>query len=365
MLLKFLRTLYRGVLVLVLGTLAVGGVQAATDCVIVSALDVVLQTEISQVECESLLELYHSTDGPNWTNNEGWNVTNAPCSWFGVTCNAGYVTEIYLNDDGNGVYRGNGLTGQIPDLNLPNLEILALSRNQLTGSIPDFNHLPNLQQLSLGTNQLTGSVPDFSHLPKLQSFSSEVNQLTGTIPNFNHLPNLQAIWLGYNQLTGPIPDFSHLFNLTGLLLINNSVCKDTSINYSTWQIENRGASVSFAWLEQLDSFPYCSIENKPPIASFTAFPSSGTVPLDVQVNASSSNDPDGRITGYEWQTSNGLTAGGLVNVSFYFATAGNYTITLTVTDNGGRTGKTQKTVTVTEEMRVPDIRIEPTTLIFE
>ena len=47
---------------------------AETDCTAV--------TEISQVECESLLQLYHSTDGSRWKDNEGWNVTNTPCSWY-------------------------------------------------------------------------------------------------------------------------------------------------------------------------------------------------------------------------------------------------------------------------------------------
>ena len=46
------------------------GVQAATDCVAV--------TEIPQVECEALVALYNSTDGPNWEDSPGnnWNVTN-------------------------------------------------------------------------------------------------------------------------------------------------------------------------------------------------------------------------------------------------------------------------------------------------
>ncbi len=51
--------------------------QAATDCTVV--------TEISTVECESLLELYHSTNGANWNYNREWNVTNMPCNWHGVT----------------------------------------------------------------------------------------------------------------------------------------------------------------------------------------------------------------------------------------------------------------------------------------
>ncbi|WP_216092684.1 hypothetical protein, partial [Candidatus Marithrix sp. Canyon 246] len=64
------------VLILMIGTSPI--IQAATNC------DAV--TEISKGECESLLELYNSTNGANWKNNSGWNVTNTPCSWYGVSC---------------------------------------------------------------------------------------------------------------------------------------------------------------------------------------------------------------------------------------------------------------------------------------
>ena len=76
--------------------------QAATDCATV--------TEIPQTECETLLSFYNSTDGPNWSDSPGnnWNVTNTPCSdWEGITCDGGYVTEIY---------KFCKLMGLIPDL---------------------------------------------------------------------------------------------------------------------------------------------------------------------------------------------------------------------------------------------------------
>jgi Leucine-rich repeat (LRR) protein len=96
--------------------------QAATDCTAV--------TEIPQVQCEALVALYNSTDGANWSNNFDWNVTNTPCSWSGVTCSAGQVTEISLSY--------NDLNGSIPSElgNLSQLTSLYLTDNQLTGSIP-------------------------------------------------------------------------------------------------------------------------------------------------------------------------------------------------------------------------------------
>ena len=70
-------------LILMLFLINVQMAQAATDCNAV--------TEISTAECKFLLELYNSTDGANWKNNEGWNVTNTPCSWWGISCGNGGV----------------------------------------------------------------------------------------------------------------------------------------------------------------------------------------------------------------------------------------------------------------------------------
>jgi len=139
---------YQKIIVLLwLGFSAGNFAQAATDCNQV--------TEIPVSECQSLLELYNSTGGDNWTNSTGWNQTNTPCSWFGVVCSGGYVERLYLYS--------NQLTGSIPNFsNLPNLKELYLYSNQLTGSIPNFSNLPNLKELSLYSNQLTGSIPNFT-----------------------------------------------------------------------------------------------------------------------------------------------------------------------------------------------------------
>ena len=191
-------------------------------------LDCNTVTDISQIECESLLQLYHSTDGNNWNNNEGWNVTNTPCSWTGVTCENGSVTVINLIiwhwGDNSPTY-GNNLNGTLPNFKgLPNLTTLILSENeQLTGPIPDFNGLPTLQTLYLDRNQLTGPIPDFTGLPTLQTLALYGNQLTGTIPNFSSLPLLQMLNLKWNQLTSTIPDFSGLPNLQTLNLENNQL----------------------------------------------------------------------------------------------------------------------------------------------
>ena len=183
------------------GTLA----HAATDCNQV--------TEIPVAECQSLMDLYNSTNGANWKNKTGWNQTNMPCSWFGITCEGGHVTRIGLF--------GNGLSGSIPNFNLPNLRLLFLGRNQLVGNIPNFN-LPNLGGLELQVTQLSGNIPNFSNLPKLSSLTISSDQLSGNIPNFSNLPNLTWLRLSGSQLSGSIPNFN-LPNLRVIQIVSTQL----------------------------------------------------------------------------------------------------------------------------------------------
>ncbi len=176
---------------------------AATDCNQV--------TEIPVAECQELVNLYNSTDGPNWSSRLGWNVTNTPCKWSQVECLEGHVVSLLLYN--------NQLSGTIPNFNLPNLESIYLSSNQLSGTIPNFN-LPNLESLNLYINQLSGIIPNFN-LPNLKELWLHGNQLSGTIPNFN-LPNLTWLSLGENQLSGTIPNFN-LPNLESLSLDDNQI----------------------------------------------------------------------------------------------------------------------------------------------
>lgn len=123
------------------------------------------------------------------------------------------------------------IEGSIPEEigDLPHLEVIYLSSNQLSGSIPStiFNNSV-LQDLDLSHNHLSGSLPsnicegiprlvtlylndnDFSgKMPSdwYQCKESEELQLSGLkggyIPNsFQNLTNLQVLYLGYNNLQG-------------------------------------------------------------------------------------------------------------------------------------------------------------------
>ncbi len=84
-----------------------------------------------------------------------------------------------------------------------------------------------------------------------------------------------------------------------------------------------------------------SSESQPPVADFTYTISGLTVTFD----ASSSYDPDGYITSYEWGFGDGYVGSGQT-VTHAYSSAGTYTVTLTVTDNSGQTVSTSKQITV-------------------
>ncbi|OYR51709.1 hypothetical protein DJ74_03285 [Halorubrum sp. Ea8] len=87
--------------------------------------------------------------------------------------------------------------------------------------------------------------------------------------------------------------------------------------------------------------------NEEPAASFSFNPDSPEVSEQVSFNASDSNDPDGSIASYEWDFGDGDTAQG-ETTTHTFDSAGDFEVTLNVTDDDGATAQTTQTVSVSE-----------------
>jgi PKD repeat protein len=87
--------------------------------------------------------------------------------------------------------------------------------------------------------------------------------------------------------------------------------------------------------------------NQPPVARFTYSPASPQPGQWVQFDASSSYDPDGHISSYQWDFDGNGTVDATGQVVYrQFATPGAYQVTLTVTDDKGATNTATQTVTV-------------------
>ncbi|PON55557.1 Tyrosine-protein kinase [Parasponia andersonii] len=133
-----------------------------------------------------------------------WNLSlPLPCSWLGVTCASGGVTELRLP--------GAGLSGELPlgIGNLTQLQKLSLRFNALTGSVPpDFANLVALSELHLEGNFFSGSLPGFLFgMQSLVRLNLGDNKFTGEIsPGFNNLTKLVVLFLNNNNFSGSIPE---------------------------------------------------------------------------------------------------------------------------------------------------------------
>eukprot|EP01018_Ginkgo_biloba_P012330 Gb_34876 [translate_table: standard] len=146
------------------------------------------------------------------------------------------------------------LIGPIPDFlgNMPGLQVLRLSYNKLSGSIPStFNGskiqifwlnnqaapslsgpidvvgtMQSLTQLWLHGNKFNGTIPDtLGDCASLTDLKLNNNELVGPIPpSLTKLP-LSAFAAGNNKLTGPIPDFK--IPAGGFTSQDNSFCQAT------------------------------------------------------------------------------------------------------------------------------------------
>ena len=96
----------------------------------------------------------------------------------------------------------------------------------------------------------------------------------------------------------------------------------------------------------------CALFNRAPIAAFDVTPTTGPSPLLVEVNASSSIDPDGDTLTYAWDFGDGSFGGG-VTATHTYAGDGQYTIRLTVMDSQGQPGTTAQTVWVVQPSNLP------------
>ncbi|KAJ6854276.1 putative LRR receptor-like serine/threonine-protein kinase [Iris pallida] len=120
----------------------------------------------------------------------------------------------------------NALSGRLDFIasltNCRNLNDLQLIHNQFEGVLPDVcgNLSTNLQYFYVSENNIKGRIPaGLGNLSSLISLALSFNELTGTIPRtLWRLEKLQVMYLGFNRLTGSVP--SNIGLMTNLATIS-------------------------------------------------------------------------------------------------------------------------------------------------
>ncbi|KAK9063927.1 hypothetical protein SSX86_017799 [Deinandra increscens subsp. villosa] len=121
----------------------------------------------------------------------------------------------------------NGLKGGIPSSfrNLSHLHRLLLYRNDLDQDLPSLFsnlHVRSLQVLGLSWNRISGSLPDFTTFSALTELYLDNNRLNGSFPRkFQENSSLLILHLWSNRINGLLPDLSVFGSLSELYLDNN------------------------------------------------------------------------------------------------------------------------------------------------
>lgn len=180
----------------------------------------------------ALKALYEDTNGDNWAKRGGWstyiNGKNSPpsnCnlnSLDGVTLKNGRVVKIHIWE--------NNMIGNLPSGDelklLGNLKTFIITLSGLTGSLPEFKSMPNLQVLELHQNNLSGNIPwrNLYRLTKLKQLRLDHNSFSGVLPDVSStLKNLEQLFFSHNNFTGGLPAYGRLSKLTLLAVQHNNL----------------------------------------------------------------------------------------------------------------------------------------------
>jgi PKD repeat protein len=163
-------------------------------------------------------------------------------------------------------------------------------------------------------NAVATATPTSGSAPLSVQFSSaQSSDPDGSIVSY--------LWDFGDGSTSTAANPSHTFNAVGNYTVTLVVTDNSGLS--------DGATVTVSVLAP----------NVLPVAIASATPNSGYAPLVVTLSGANSYDSDGSIASYAWNFGDGTTGAG-ASVQHTYTGVGNYTATLTVTDNRGGTATT-------------------------
>ncbi|KAJ0255379.1 Malectin domain-containing protein [Hirschfeldia incana] len=145
-----------------------------------------------------------------------------------VYTDSDFAGDVDSRKSTSGVLTSQNLTGLLPRefSELRYLKILILSRNCLTGSIPEEWASMELEELYFPGNRLSGSFPEvLTRITSLRTLDLEGNRFSGPVPpEIGKLVYLAELSLSSNSFTGPLPEqFGLLKNLIYLEMFGSGL----------------------------------------------------------------------------------------------------------------------------------------------
>ncbi|MBT3385440.1 MAG: T9SS type A sorting domain-containing protein [Prolixibacteraceae bacterium] len=210
----------------------------------VKVLGAVAGAGVPVSEYLALVEIYDSTNGAGWINNENWLDTTfySVKDWFGIWVENGHVSKFEMP--------GNNLS-RIPWAlnNLPEMKIIDLSSGNYSGDIPIFENLTKLTEFSLADNNF-----NFKDLSPVTNWANYDDFKL----NFVYIPQPTEI--------GEKDTFQYLFGDTIMLTVKNY--PTDSADYFEWFRNDVSFQSSMiqqfqkkAWFDDNNAVYKCEVTN--------------------------------------------------------------------------------------------------------
>ncbi len=198
------------------------------------------------------------------------------------------------------------------------------SSGTYTVTLTEVDQYGNLQTVSHMISVATGPVAAFTHSPTYPLVSASVSfDGTGSTDDAGTISSYSWNW-GDSTTAGTGSNPNHTYTAAGTYTVTLTVNDGTNTDMVSHLVK---------------------VDN-PPTAAFGVTTPSPVAGSPTSFNGSGSGETGGSIASYSWNWGDGTTAGTGETPSHTYTAAGDYTVTLTVTDQDGHTASTHTSVPV-------------------